>query len=254
MIEAKDAVIAAAKYFTDITGHTGGVIVEEIELSDDEKYWLVTLGFKEREELMYAEKKAYKLFEVDAYTGEVRSMKIRAVWKITMNYSIVERLILKHSSKGILIDTNVLLLFLIGIFDENYIHKFKRTKKYSIEDFHIVKSIILRFKKIIVTPQILAELSNLSCQMDKSRLGQYFSYFIEIIKKSEEIYINKNQLLEINLLSKFGITDLTINESAREYNYLVFTDDFKLFGYLSKNNIDAINLNYIRTELWLRNK
>ncbi len=79
MIEAKDAVIAAAKYFTDITGHTGGVIVEEIELSDDEKYWLVTLGFKEREELMYAEKKAYKLFEVDAYTGEVRSMKIRAV-------------------------------------------------------------------------------------------------------------------------------------------------------------------------------
>jgi len=79
MIEAKEAVIAAAKYFTDITGHTGGVTVEEIELSDDEKYWLVTLGFKEREDFIYPEKQAYKLFEVDVYTGKVRSMKIRAV-------------------------------------------------------------------------------------------------------------------------------------------------------------------------------
>jgi hypothetical protein len=61
-------------------------------------------------------------------------------------------LYLKYKSKGILIDTNLLLLLLVGFYDENLIAKFKRTSKYSKEDFQIIRNFILHFEKIIITP------------------------------------------------------------------------------------------------------
>ena len=82
-IPAKDAVTAAAAYFTEVTGYTSGVTVEEIELTEDGKTWLVTLGFVAREErtpvVWLRADKAYKVFSVNAVTGEVTSMKIREV-------------------------------------------------------------------------------------------------------------------------------------------------------------------------------
>jgi len=167
-----------------------------------------------------------------------------------MTSSILQYYIKQYATKGILVDTNLLLLFFIGNFDENYIKTFKRTNRYSIEEFNWVANIIDKFSKIIVTPQILAELSNLSKQMDKPKLKQYFSYLVEVIKESREIYINKDQLMEINSLVAVGFTDFSIIKSAKEGKYLVFTDDGPLTGYLEKEKLDVINLNRIRTEMW----
>ena len=168
-----------------------------------------------------------------------------------MTLTVLEKAIFKHASRGILVDTNLLLLFLIGIFGENHIKEFKKIQKYSIEDFNIVNNIIRRFSRINVTPQILAEISNLSKQMYKSNLKQYFLYLIDRIRRSKEIYINKNDLLLVpELLPKYGFTDLSILESAKVTKCLVFTDDFQLVGFLRKKKVVVINLNEIRTELW----
>lgn len=83
-IAPKDAAIAAAKYFMEVTGYTGGFTVEEIVLSQDRGRWLVTLGYAEQSvgtgttvPLFGAPKKAFKAFEIDAESGQVLSMKIR---------------------------------------------------------------------------------------------------------------------------------------------------------------------------------
>lgn len=87
--------------------------------------------------------------------------------------------------------------------------------------------------------------------MYKSNLKQYFLYLIGVIRRSKEIYINKNDLLLVpELLPKYGFTDLSILESAKVSKCLVFTDDFQLVGFLRKKNVVVINLNEIRTELW----
>ena len=82
--------------FNDILeNNLDGVMVEETELSEDEKYWLITIGFNRkidpREQnipvlgiggIIAQEGKAatikrdYKIFQVDSSTGEVVSMKI----------------------------------------------------------------------------------------------------------------------------------------------------------------------------------
>lgn len=79
-ITAKEAVAAAAKYFVDVTGITAGVSVEEVELSEDGKYWMVTLGFRDPRDfasVFAVERRDYKKFKIHAVTGAVVSMKIR---------------------------------------------------------------------------------------------------------------------------------------------------------------------------------
>lgn len=64
--------------------------LEEVELTEDERYWLITLGFSLETTVQagtsifgasiipeYTRK--YKLFKIDTKTGEVHSMKIRAI-------------------------------------------------------------------------------------------------------------------------------------------------------------------------------
>ena len=66
--------------------------LEEVEMSDDGKHWLITLGFflaskkpptdlgdRLRQIQGKTYERRYKLFKVDVYTGKVGSMKIRNV-------------------------------------------------------------------------------------------------------------------------------------------------------------------------------
>lgn len=50
--------------------------LEEVELTDDEKHWLITLSYRDSH---LTSERSYKKFTIDAETGEVQSMKIRSV-------------------------------------------------------------------------------------------------------------------------------------------------------------------------------
>jgi hypothetical protein len=50
--------------------------------------------------------------------------------------------ITKYYSKGILVDTNLLLVLLVGLQDENLINKCERTSKYQKQDFRLLGSFL----------------------------------------------------------------------------------------------------------------
>ncbi len=88
MIDAKRAVLAAKEYIKSLYElPLNGLRLEEVELSDDERSWLITLGFLEDYDtnpavtalgsaLGYKERRVYKQIKVDATTGEAKTMKI----------------------------------------------------------------------------------------------------------------------------------------------------------------------------------
>ena len=61
-------------------------------------------------------------------------------------------LIAKHRSKGVLVDANLLVLFLVGAVNEKRILDFKRTQDFTIEDFELLRRLIDWFGKLIATP------------------------------------------------------------------------------------------------------
>jgi hypothetical protein len=89
----KEAVNSSIAYFGEVL-EPRDIQLEEIELSADERYWLVTLSgllpAKEKAPnaieaatlagvFARSHERVYKQFKVDAFGGKVRSMKIREV-------------------------------------------------------------------------------------------------------------------------------------------------------------------------------
>ena len=87
MLDVKEAAQRASEYFAGLYAkeHVSDLQLEEVELTDDGTYWLITLSFPVGNPMLELFGKAgagnrkYKLFKIDAKTGEVKSMKIRNV-------------------------------------------------------------------------------------------------------------------------------------------------------------------------------
>ena len=98
------------------------------------------------------------------------------------------KLLSKYKTQGVLIDSNLLLLYFVGLYDQKQIPKFKRTAKYVIEDFLTVARIIDFFSRIVTTPNILTEVSNLSGQLHEAVKTRYFQLFAKQICVLDEHY------------------------------------------------------------------
>lgn len=163
----------------------------------------------------------------------------------------VELYIYKYRPDGLIIDTNLLILFLVGKFDESFIEKCELLKGYyCIKDYNLLCQIIKRFKKIVITPHIITELSNLSKKefRDQSLLS-YFSVFINLCKESflEENNVNLKDILEVDLVivADFGFTDVAIYQLSKNGNFAVITSDGRFSARFNKE-IPIIEFNIIK--------
>lgn len=161
----------------------------------------------------------------------------------------IRRLITLYARRGILVDTNILLLYLIGSFDTSLISTFKRTLQFSIEDFQTLLYLLQPFDKLVTTPNILTEVSNLSGQLGEPVKTLYFQMLAERILVMDEQYIKSSDAVSEEEFIRKGLTDVGILSLSKD-RFLVLTDDFSLSQYLQKKGVDAINFNHIRPLGW----
>ena len=91
MVDVKQAVSKAMDYLKDMyqTDRFKDVLLEEVDLSEDNKFWYVTIGFTRGQESTSGGpmatligqssefKREYKVFQIDSQTGDLRSMRSR---------------------------------------------------------------------------------------------------------------------------------------------------------------------------------
>lgn len=79
MIDVKEAVKNAREFFGSLCTNAdlAQVRLEEVELSDDESLWMITLSYPNFESWDPLPTRSYRLFTIDANSGRVISMKIR---------------------------------------------------------------------------------------------------------------------------------------------------------------------------------
>lgn len=161
----------------------------------------------------------------------------------------VSSLFARYRQKGILIDTNILLLYFVGTTNRGRISRFNRTQQFVPEDYDLLLQILNYFQKVVTTPNILTEVNSLANQLGEPERSQCFTYFAYSISAWEEFYIQSRESATSVQFVKFGLTDCGILNLARN-QYLVLTDDLKLASYLQKEGIDTINFNNIRVYGW----
>jgi hypothetical protein len=134
------------------------------------------------------------------------------------------------------------------MYRRDLITNFKRTSsRFVVEDYDTLTLLLKPIEKIITTPNILTEVSNLS---NNEILGPgYFDKFAHNISLLTEVYLRSEDIVKVEGFRKFQLTDTGILETARE-KYLVLTEDFALSQFLQKQGVDTLNFNHIRTFNW----
>jgi hypothetical protein len=161
----------------------------------------------------------------------------------------IDDLISRYSNKGLVIDANLFILYLVGIYDTSKIKRFKRIEQFfTLEDFDLLYNLINNFKTVITTPNILTEVSNLTDMIKIQPRKDLITSFQKIIHESTEEYITSIEGCKSECFSRLGLSDSVISVLS-EKGYLILTVDLDLYLYLESKRLPVINFNHLRQAL-----
>jgi len=147
----------------------------------------------------------------------------------------------------ILIDTNALVVLILGIIDPSLIRKSKRTSIYEVEDFNDLLDVIGNIENIVVLPNIWTEVDNLLNSLGGSYKNQYIQKITETIKNTSEKYIKSETATLNQCFFDLGLTDSLILEYSKECDFLV-TSDSRLSDYAHAYGIKVYDMIKVRNE------
>ena len=153
-----------------------------------------------------------------------------------------EILIDKYKAKGILIDANLALLYLVGNFDLRLVGdgKFNKLSNYKTDDYRLLLRLKNRFKKAVTTPHVLTEVSNLT----KAKcLKKFYETFVKI----DELTISSMEAAQRPEFHFLGLTDCALAHVSRQF--LIVTDDARLTKKMNESGLEALNFNHLRRHL-----
>ncbi len=153
----------------------------------------------------------------------------------------IEEVIKKQIGKKLIIDTNLLILLIVGRYNINLISGHKKLGRYDKHDYNFVNFIAGKAKVIYLTPGIISEVTNHLNPSDKN-YSNYFRKLISILEFFQEEYKNKNVILKLSFFPKLGYTDSTIIDLSIQEKCLVLTDDREMVLELRKNKIYELYL------------
>jgi len=164
-----------------------------------------------------------------------------------MSSAILELVETRRS--GLLIDTNLLVLFIVGSVNINRIENFKRTRKYSRADYRLLCRVLEGFEPIYTLTHIMAEVSNLT---DLTGLERHQARHLqkELLTDLREPAMASSQAAESFHYERLGLVDAAIATLARENACAVLTDDLDLYLALSRDGLDVHNFTHLKAQAW----
>lgn len=159
----------------------------------------------------------------------------------------VERLVAKHAARGVLVDTNVLVLLLVGTLDPSLIARHKRTRQYTVDDFGVLENFVARFHRVVATPHVLAEAGNLGGQIGEPARSDFFRLLALSLNEIHEEAVESRRVSEIDrhLFPRLGLTDSLTLVAARR-DFLVLSDDLELVTELASAEAEVVNFTHLR--------
>lgn len=164
--------------------------------------------------------------------------------------TLIEQLRTYYKGSNIVVDTNLLILLIVGSYNKEQIERFKRTSVFTANDYDKLNDFLRSFK-VVVTPNILTEITNLCDGLNSTTDFQFFRHISQIYPSLEEICIGSELVLNETSFYKFGLTD-SLLEYLSKRKVLILTDDLRLYGYLNSLKLLAINFNHIRSEYLIK--
>jgi predicted nucleic acid-binding protein len=144
----------------------------------------------------------------------------------------------------ILIDTNLLILLAVGIYDRAYISSHKRCSSFDADDFDLLM-ILLEGQQLVVTTHVLTEASNLLWQTSEPHSSKIRDTLREIVETTMELSEVSSKVMNTSKFMKLGLTDaaiLTMSEKSLQ----ILTVDLDLHIAALELELETENFNNYR--------
>lgn len=161
------------------------------------------------------------------------------------DFTYVNQLIRKHARGSVIIDTNLMLLLIIGEMGKDP-QEFKRTMQFVAKDLMLLRRIVSAFRRLITSPNIVTEVDNLSRNLPEREHQNLSRAVASAFQETVEIYVPSKSVLSTPDHWRFGVSDC-VALSLINQNILTITDDYRLYNKILKMGHDAININHIRS-------
>lgn len=158
----------------------------------------------------------------------------------------IDELVTKHGKNGVLLDANLLILCLIGRMNPRRIVGFDRTSSFDARDYEILEHLLARFQKVITTPHILTEVSNLVGKLQQTELLKIRDLLAKWINSTLEVYEASSAVVTDTAYKSFGLTDAAISSLCQRDGILLLTADVALYGALWNRGLEAMNFKRIQ--------
>ena len=145
----------------------------------------------------------------------------------------------------LLIDTNLLVLFVVGTAAKEYIAKHKKLSAFTVEDYDMLLRIVSGASEVLVTPNTLTETSNLAAYIGEPARSKVLDVLRTVSATSCERYVPSSAAAQRSEFIRLGLADAALLElSAKDVTLL--TTDFGLYNAALAKGAKAFNFNHLR--------
>jgi predicted nucleic acid-binding protein len=148
--------------------------------------------------------------------------------------------------KTFLLDTNLLILLIVGQASRAYIGKHKRLRDFSVSDYDLLLLLLKQASSIRFTPNTLTETSNLLKQIDEPIRSELFRKLRDIIDKFDETYIESRLGAQQNEFVRLGLTDAVLLLLSIDTSLILLTTDLRLYLAATERGLNVVNFNHHR--------
>ncbi len=139
------------------------------------------------------------------------------------------------------LDTNLLVLLVVGSVDRGQVERHRRTKRFTGEDYDRLIRLLEGFEQVFVTPNTLTEASNLLERRGDSRFLRQLRRLIEL---SREIVVVSAKAAEAPAFERLGLTDAALLQAISDRSPLLTVDLDLYAAAVAKGPNLAFNLTH----------
>jgi hypothetical protein len=145
-------------------------------------------------------------------------------------------------NKALAIDTNLLVLLVVGMTNPAYIRRHRRlTPTYNTAHFELIRSLLIQESRVVCTSHILTEASNLLRQTGEPMRSKIMTTYGAFIQSAEEPAIPAREAARSPSFIRLGLTDAALlSLDPKEVRLL--TVDHDLHVACSRLGFEVLNL------------
>lgn len=145
----------------------------------------------------------------------------------------------------ILVDTNTLIIIVLGLINPKLVNTHKKTSLFNEEDFYSVMDWIGDVNNLIILPNIFTEVDNLLNRFTGKYRQKYIDVMATISCQIKEEYLPSVLGIKDYNFATLGLTDVLIIQLKDKYKTLI-TADSDLSDWANASGIDVLDLKELK--------